>query len=287
MENILYIIDGHGLIYRAYYAFIRNPLITIKGENTSAIFGFMRMILRLISDHNPQYLVCVFDTKEKTFRHKIYSEYKAKRLKAPEDLTIQAETIKNLVESLGIKGLEMDGYEADDIIGTLVERACEKKFKSVIVTSDKDILQLVDESVSVYANKKGISEVDIMDRDRVYEVWRVWPENMTDLLALMGDQSDNIPGVRGIGKTTALNLIQEFGNIEYLYENLDKIEKEKTRNLLIQGKNDALLSKKLVTIKHDVPIDFNLQDFTIKSFPKKEGITLLTEKELHSIAGEL
>ena len=144
MEERLYIIDGHGLVYRAYYAFIRRPLLTTKGENTSALFGFMRMILKLIHDESPQYIVCVFDSRKPTFRHKLYPAYKAKRQKAPEDLLSQVETIKTLVDKLGIAVIEVPGYEADDIIGTITEKAKGKGMKCTIVSSVKDVLQLVD-----------------------------------------------------------------------------------------------------------------------------------------------
>jgi DNA polymerase-1 len=203
MENTLYIIDGHGLIYRAYYAFIKRPLLTTKGENTSALFGFMRMLLRLIHDEQPDYLICVFDAKGKTFRHELYPEYKAKRLKAPEDLAHQVEAIKTILPALGISILEVEGYEADDLIGSIVEKAVKIPVKSVIVSGDKDILQLVDDRVTVLANKKGISEVEVMNQKKVYDTWGVRPENIIDLLALMGDSSDNVPGVKGVGKKTA------------------------------------------------------------------------------------
>jgi len=287
MEKVLYLIDGHALIYRAYYAFIRRPLITTKGENTSAIFGFMRMVLKMMSDERPEYLACVFDSKSKTFRHDMYREYKAKRLAAPEDLKDQVETIKELVQRLGIASEEMDGFEADDIIGTVVEKARNQGFRSVIISGDKDILQLVGGSVTVYANKKGLSEIDIMDRKRVEEVWGVKPEHMTDLLALMGDQSDNVPGIKGIGQTIAVKLIQQFGSIESLYQNLKKVESNRTRELLTGGKEDALLSKQLVSIRTDVPLEVRFDNYRIADFPKTEGIDLLLEKELNSIAAEL
>jgi len=287
MEKVLYIIDGHGLVYRAYYAFIRRPLVTTKGENTSAVFGFMRMMLKMMNDEKPKYLVCVFDSKKKTFRHELYSEYKAKRMKAPEDLMSQVDTIKDLVEKLGLTKVEMDGYEADDIIGTMVNKAQSEGFRCVIVSGDKDILQLVGENAIVYANKKGISEVEVMDPQKVYELWGVRPENIIDFLSLMGDQSDNVPGVRGVGQANALKLIKKFGRIENLFENLNAVDNEKIKSLLEKGKNDAFLSKQLVTIKRDVPIDFQIENYRIEDFPRKEGINLLAEKELNSIAGEL
>jgi DNA polymerase-1 len=287
MADTLYIIDGHGLIYRAYYAFIRRPLITTKGENTSAIFGFMRMVLKLMSDCGPKYLACAFDPRGKTFRHEEYPEYKAKRMKAPEDLHAQAETIKELMEKLGIAGLEIEGYEADDIIGTICAHATRAGMNVVVLSSDKDILQLVNEHVSVYASKKGISDVEILDSRKVEELWGVRPEQMPDLLALMGDQSDNIPGVRGIGKTTAVKLIQQFGSIDRLYAEIDRVEKERIRTLLAEGRESAFLSRSLVTIRRDAPLQFDPDGFSIEGFPGEEGVSILEDKEMGSLVMEM
>lgn len=287
MENTVYIIDGHGLIYRAYYAFINRPLLTTKGENTSALFGFMRMLLRLIHDEQPHYLICVFDAKGKTFRHELYPEYKAKRQKAPDDLARQVEAMKTILLALGISVLEAEGYEADDLIGSIVDMAGKVPMKSVVVSGDKDILQLVDERVTVLANKKGISEVEVMDPKKVYDTWGVWPENIIDLLALMGDTSDNVPGVKGVGKKTAQELIQQFGTIESLFEHIEDVKKEKIRSLLEKGREDALLSRRLVMIRKDAPVDIRIEDFLFSDFPRNEGIELLIVRELNSIAAEL
>jgi DNA polymerase-1 len=287
MKDALYIIDGHGLVYRAYYAFIKRPLITTKGENTSAVFGFMRMLLKLIQDEEPEYLVCTFDTRGKTFRHQQFPEYKAKRLKAPEDLHVQVESIKEIIGKLGIRSIEWDGYEADDLIGTLSDQAKASGMRTVILSSDKDILQLVGDTVAVYVNKKGISEMEILNSEKVTEVWGVSPENITDLLALMGDQSDNIPGVKGIGRITAVDLVQKFKSIENLYEHLDTVEKENVRKLLAEGRDSAFLSKELVTIKRDAPIDFKLQEYRIDTFPMEDGIRILAEKEMGSLVADL
>lgn len=287
MDNLLYIVDGHVLIYRAYYAFMKRPLITAKGENISALYGFMRMILKFINDKKPDYLVFVFDSKEKTFRHKIYPQYKAKRLKPPSDLLAQVEIIKTLVEKLGLSKIEVSGYEADDVIGTIAEKALKYGMKSIIISSDKDVLQLVNDNITVYANKKGISEVDILDGEKVLDIWGVPPERIVDLLALMGDQSDNVPGVRGIGQTGAVKLIQKFGSLEDLYNNLERLDNERIKRILEEGRNDAFSSKELVTIKKDAPVNFILETFLMKDFPKEDGITLLMEKELNSIVDEL
>jgi len=287
MAETLYIIDGHGLIYRAYYAFIKRPLITSKGENTSAIFGFMRMVLKIMQDCRPRHLACAFDPRGKTFRHEEFPAYKAKRMKAPEDLHTQAETIKELVEKLGITRLEVEGYEADDIIGTLCTRASEAGMNTVVLSSDKDILQLVDDHVSVYASRKGISEIELLDSRKVEELWGVRPDQIPDLLALMGDQSDNIPGVRGIGKTTAVELIQQFGSIEGIYSDLDRVGKERTRKLLLEGRESALLSRDLVTIRRDAPLNFDPESYRVEGFPGKDGIAILADKEMGSLVLEL
>ena len=287
MENTLYILDGHGLIYRAYYAFINRPLITTKGENTSAIFGFMRMLLKLLQDEEPSHLVCAFDPRGKTFRHERFPEYKAKRMKAPEDLHVQGELIKRIVEKLGITQVEVEGFEADDVIGTLSSQATALGMKTVILSGDKDILQLVDESVSVHTSKKGISEVEVLHIEEVEAQWGVRPGQMIDLLALMGDQSDNIPGVRGIGKATAIKLIQQFGSLDEIYDRIEEVDRERTRKLLMEGREDALLSRDLVTIRRDVPITFDTEECRLDEFPREEGITMLSDRELGSIVAEL
>jgi len=287
MKKVLYLIDGHALIFRAYYAFIRRPLVTRQGENTSAIFGFMRMLLRLMLDEKPEYLVCTFDTREKTFRHERYPEYKSKRLKAPEDLHAQVEAIKSIIGGLGIARVEMSGFEADDVIGTLSYKASEQGLKTVILSGDKDVLQLVNDNVTVYANKKGISDIDVLDSGRVAEVWGVKPGQIVDLLALMGDQSDDIPGVKGIGQKTATDLIRQFKSLDGVYEHLDEVESSRIAGLLEQGRESAYLSRDLITIRRDVPLDFDLGVFNIKDFPGKKGLDLLRQKELDSIVNDL
>jgi DNA polymerase-1 len=287
MQNTLYILDGHGLIYRAYYAFINRPLITTKGENTSAIFGFMRMLLKLLQDEEPSHLVCAFDPRGKTFRHERFPEYKAKRMKAPEDLHVQGELIKRIVEKLGITRVEVEGFEADDVIGTLSSQATALGMKTVILSGDKDILQLVDESVSVYTSKKGISEVEVLHMEEVEAQWGVRPGQMIDLFALMGDQSDNIPGVRGIGKATAIKLIQQFGSLDEIYDRIEEVDRERTRKLLMEGREDALLSRDLVTIRRDAPITFDTEGYRLDEFPREEGITMLSDRELGSIVAVL
>jgi DNA polymerase-1 len=204
----------------------------------------------------------------------MYPEYKAQRMKAPEDLISQGETIRTLVEKLGISKLEMEGYEADDLIGTLADKAREDNIETVIISGDKDILQLVNDSTTVLVNRKGISEIEEMDREKVFDQWGVWPEKIIDLFALMGDKSDNVPGVKGIGQTTAVKLIQEFGSLENIYKNIGAVGSERLRNMLNEDRGGAFLNCRF-------------EDYGIEDFPKKIGIDLLQEKELYMIADEL
>jgi len=287
MNETLYLIDAHALAFRAYYAFIRQPLFTTGGENTSALFGFMRMILKLMRDESFRYLACVFDSRKKTFRYELYPQYKANRVKTPQDLLSQIEIIKETTSKLGIPVIEIEGYEADDVIGTISTLSSRQGMRTVIVSGDKDILQLVNDNITVYAPKKGITEIEVMDGKKVVELWGVEPEKMVDLLALMGDHSDNIPGVKGIGEVWAVKLIRQFGSLENLYRNINLVEKERIRKNLIQGKEEAFLSRELVVIKRDAPLDFKPELLNIQDFPGKEGLSILKQKEMNTIVAEL
>ncbi|MFW6181454.1 MAG: DNA polymerase I [Spirochaetota bacterium] len=287
MSKTLYLVDGHGLIFRAYYAFIRRPLMTSRGENTSALFGFMRMLLRLVADHQPGHLVCVFDPPGRTFRYTLFPEYKAKRLKAPEDLLEQAELIREVLDALGLPRMEVEGYEADDVIGTLARSARSRGIRTVVLSSDKDILQLAGEDTTVYASKKGISEMEKMDPEAVRREWGVGPERIVDLLALTGDQSDNVPGVKGVGRTTAVRLIGELGSLEDIYENLERVQPERVRRMLAEGREQAFLSRELVTLRTDAPVELDMERFSLGSFPRREGMVLLAEKEMGTVVDDL
>ncbi len=278
------ILDGFALIFRAFYAFIRNPLKTSKGEPTSAIFGFVRMLIKLIKDYQPDYFVVALDSPAKTFRHSIYKEYKANRTEAPDDLKMQIPIIKDLINKFQLASLEMDGYEADDIIGTLCEKYKENSDLDVIVvTGDKDILQLVEGNVKVITSSKGVSDVIEYDRDKVHEKWGVYPEKIIDLFALMGDSSDNIPGVKGVGPKAANELLSQFASVEDVYNNLDQITKEKLKEKLLKDQSNALLSKELVTINRNVPIEYDIEDFSNTNIAQEEAIQILKTYELNVI----
>lgn len=285
MKKKLFILDGHALCYRAYYAFIKNPLTNSKGQNTSAIFGFARMLLKLIREQAPDYLAVAFDPPKKSFRFRLYEEYKANRQKMPDDMRSQVDEIKRMVTTLGITLLENPDYEADDILGTAAEQFSSDELEVYLVTGDKDAYQLVKNNVRIYANTKGISEYEIYDSDGVKNKTGLVPEQIIDYMALMGDSSDNIPGVKGIGEKTALKLITEYGTIDRIYENVDSI-KGKTGELLKSGKDMAYLSKDLVTIRRDVPFGKNLSDMAFTNIDPSAAAEYFNDLEMASIIND-
>ncbi|MCU0846862.1 MAG: DNA polymerase I [Spirochaetes bacterium] len=282
MKKKLYIVDGHALCYRAYFAFIKNPLINSDGQNTSAIFGFARMLLKLIKEEKPDYIAVAFDPPKKSFRFELYPEYKANRQKMPPDLKSQVEEIKNLVDVLGIKRLmEMD-YEADDILGTVAKNLASRDMEVMLVTGDKDAYQLVGPNVRIYANKKGITEYEIYDEKEVKSKLGLPPGKVIDYMALTGDSSDNVPGVKGIGEKTAQKLIESFGSLEKLYERIDEI-KGKQKELLIAQRDMAFLSRTLVTIKTDIPVDLDVESMKIPEIFNDETKEYFRKMEMPSI----
>ena len=231
----LFIIDGYAILYRAHYALIRNPLITSYGFHTSALFGFSNHLIKIIKDENPDYLVCAFDSKEKTFRHKMYSKYKANRPEMPEELQAQIPHLWELLEGMNIPVLKKPGFEADDIIGTITESMSNKEIESYIVSGDKDFMQLINDKVFLYTPGKRNASPDIYDREGVINKWGLPPEKIIDLLALMGDSSDNVPGVAGVGVKTAVKLLKEYDNIESVLDNASKISNKRVHNGLVNG----------------------------------------------------
>tara|TARA_B100001093_G_scaffold235748_1_gene225952 strand:- start:1281 stop:3995 length:2715 start_codon:yes stop_codon:yes gene_type:complete len=273
-QKRLFIIDGYATLYRAHYALIRNPLTNTAGMPTSAIFGFANQVFQLIEEENPDYLVAAFDSKGKNFRHEIFPDYKANRSEMPDEIQTQLPYLWTLLEGMNIPVLRVQGVEADDIIGTVAKQCIDKDFQCNIVSGDKDFMQLINHSTFLYAPQARKREKEIFDSKRVVAKWGVGPKNIIDLLGLMGDSSDNVPGVQGVGPKTAMKLINEYGNIENIYENIDSIKNEKMREKLLSNKANAILSKQLVTILTDVNIEASVEDFKIKemNFDKMEDI---------------
>jgi DNA polymerase I len=255
----LFLLDGAAVAYRAYFAFIKNPLTNSKGLNTSAVFGFLTILFALLEKEKPDYFAVVLDSREPTFRHKKYKEYKATREKMPDDMAESLPYIDKVVEALNLPRLILPGYEADDIIGTLVTRAKKEKIQSFIVSGDKDFMQLIGPDVKMY-NPKRPDDIVVMDEKDVLEKFGVKPEQVIDVLALMGDASDNVPGVPGVGEKTASALINEYGSFENLYKNIDKVAKPKLKEMLLKNKALAELSYELVTIECDTPIKAEIEE---------------------------
>ena len=254
----LVIIDGNSLANRAFYA-IRTELTTTDGLPTNAIYGFTNMLVRLMDEENPDFLAVAFDKPGPTFRHLEYDEYKATRKGMPDELGVQMPLIKEILAAFHIPALEADGYEADDIIGTAAKKCEEAGHECLIITGDRDALQLVSNLTRAMLTKKGISETEIYDEEAVRKYLGVNPEYVPDIKGLAGDASDNIPGIPGIGEKTAVKLIKAFGNLEDILKNVDTVKPERTKRLLEEYRDQARLSKKLATIVREVPIDFDIE----------------------------
>lgn len=262
----LFLIDGHAMVYRAHFAMIRNPLITTDGRHTSALFGFINSMFKILRDENPEYIAIVFDSREKTFRHEMYPEYKATREKMPDELREQFPHLWRLVDAMNIPRLEMPGYEADDIIGSLASMAKNEGIKSYIVSGDKDFMQLVDEDIQIYSPGRLSKPTIIYDREKVIEKWGVTPEQIIDLLGLMGDSSDNVPGVAGVGKKNAVKLIEEYGSIGEALDHAEEVKNKRVREGLINGREVAILSRELVTILTDLPLSTSVDELERTDF---------------------
>ena len=282
-EKKLFLLDSYALIYRAYFAFIKNPRINSKGLDTSAVYGYLNSLLELIREEKPTHIATVFDLKGPTFRHEKYPEYKANRDAMPEGISGAIPYIKMSLEALNIPQVSLEGYEADDVIGTLSKHADKEGFKTYMVTPDKDFGQLVTANTFIYKPGTRFSGPKVMGVDEVCEKFGLNNiKQFIDFLGIMGDKSDNIPGVFGVGEKTAQKLITEYGSIEQVYEGIDNI-KGKLKEKLETSKENAFLSKDLVTINTNAPVKFSFDDFKIKE-PNFQQIELLfKELEFNNI----
>lgn len=282
MKKAVYILDAYGLIYRSYFAFISKPLTNQDGKNVSAIFGFFRNLLALFRDYSPERFVAAFDSRTPTFRHEIYPEYKATRQKTPEDLHEQVPIIEELLTALGIQTLRQDGFEADDIIASVAERCRAEDRPCVIISGDKDLMQLVGGSVTILKPGK-MGGWEAVDEEGVRAEWGVGPELMLDLLSLTGDASDNVPGVKGVGDKTALKLLAEYGTLDGIYENVDKISGAIGAKVAA-GKDMAYFSKRLIALSPDVPIDRDLDSYACSELDRTAAARLLMREGLPTLA---
>ncbi|HPC99218.1 MAG TPA: DNA polymerase I [Bacteroidales bacterium] len=284
-EKKLFLLDAYALIFRSYYAFIRNPRITSGGMNTSAIFGFLLTLEEVLQKQKPTHIAVVFDTPEPTFRHKMFPEYKATRDETPEDIRKSVPYIKRMLEAFRIPVIECPGFEADDVIGTLAKRASEKGFMTYMMTPDKDFAQLVEENIFMYKPSRAGNESVIWGVDEVTKEFGIkHPEQVIDILGLMGDASDNIPGAPGIGPKTAMKLIAEFGTIENLLQNTGKLQ-GRTREIIESNAEKVLLSKKLATIEKNAPVQLDEAVLESKKTDAEKLKALFTELEFRTAAG--
>jgi len=281
MAKKLYIIDGHAHIYAAYYARMR-PLTGPSGEPTQAVYIFTAAILGLIQRHNPDMLVVAMDSKAPTFRSEIYSEYKANRPEMPDDMPAQIDRIEQILEAMNIPTLRLDGFEADDIIGTLAKKASKDGIDTYICARDKDMYQLVDDHTYIFDIKKG----EVLDDDALFEKYKIHPKDFLDVLALQGDTSDNVPGVPLIGEMNAVKLIQQYGSLDKLYKHVDEIKGKRGENLR-KFKEQAYLSKELVTIDCNVPIEIDDGALAVKEFNKAELTRIFTELGFNRLLTQL
>lgn len=279
----LFLLDAYALIYRSYYAFIKNPRVNSKGLNTSAIFGFVNTLEELLRKENPTHIAVAFDPPGGTFRHEAYEHYKAQREETPEDIRKAVPIIKSIIEAYNIKIVEIPGYEADDVIGTLAKLAEKESFDVYMMTPDKDYGQLTSDHIYIYKPKFIGSGFDVLDAKAVMEKYELsYPCQMIDLLGLMGDASDNIPGCPGVGPKTAQKLLQEYGSIENLLENTSSI-KGALKEKLESNKEQIIFSKFLATIKIDVPIEFNISDFERKEMDAEKIQSIFEELEFRTL----
>lgn len=283
MDKRLFLLDAYALIFRAYYALIRNPRITSKGKNTNAQFGFTNTLIDLINKEKPTHLAVCFDVEGKTERHTDFTDYKANRQEAPEDLVESIPEIKKIIEGFNIPCIGVEGYEADDVIGTLAWQAHDAGYEVFMVTPDKDYGQLVRDGVKIYKPGYQGGTIEIMGPAEVCTKWGIdRVEQVIDILGLMGDAVDNIPGIAGVGEKTAAKLLKEYGSLENVVANAENI-KGALGKKIVDGKASALLSKKLATIITNVPVQFHEEDFCLKEWNKPALIEVFTELEFKTL----
>ena len=281
----LVLIDGHAILHRAYHAF-PSTLKTRRGELVNAVYGFTRILLTVLEDLKPNFLAVAFDLPGPTFRHQEYVGYQLQRPEMDKELSGQIKRVYQLVKTLNIPAFTSSNFEADDVIGTLAKQAALKKVEVMIVTGDRDMMQLVNQKVKVYAPKRGFAEPEIFDEKKVKIFLGVNPKQIIDYKALVGDASDNYPGVSGIGPKTAVELLNQYGDLKTIYKNLKKI-KPLLAQKLKDGQDNACLSQKLATIVTKVPLKLNLKACLVHDYDHQKAVKLFEELEFKSLINKL
>jgi len=288
----LVLVDGNAILHRAYHAL--PPLTTRSGELVNAVYGFSTMLLKILEDLKPKYLAVAFDTPKPNFRHQEFIGYQAKRKKMDAELSQQIERVRQLVNVLNIPVFEAEGYEADDVIGTLARQAVEclnnkecSSFEVLIVTGDRDLMQLVNDEVKLFMPSRGLSEGQIIGEKEVKERMGVEPQKIIDYKALVGDQSDNYPGVLGIGPKTAISLLEQFGTLDEIYSHLDQIENRNIVEKLREGKESSFLSRKLAAIVTSAPVNLELNKCLASDYDKEKVISFFKELGFRSLISRI
>ncbi len=282
-QERVFLIDGMALAYRAFFAFVKNPLVNSKGENVSAVYGFTTIMLNILDNEKPDYFAVVFDTPEPTFRHKLFKEYKAQRAAMPEEMIDSLPRIRQMLEILNIPILEKPGFEADDIMGTLAKRAEHEGLQTVLVTGDKDLMQLISPNTLLYNPQKKGGKTEWLDEKSVEEKVGIPPEKIIDYLALMGDSSDNIPGVPNIGPVSAAKLLNEYDTLDEVLKNADKIANKRVRQSLQENVGLARLSKELATIHCDVPLELEPSQLLVGDADTEAAVSFFQEMEFRTL----
>ncbi len=279
------VLDGNSLVYRAFYA-LPLSMEASPGVYTNAVYGFLTMLLKIIGDYAPSHMAVAFDMEGPTFRHESYGQYKAGRRETPQELIPQFDIVREVLNGMGIKHYMLPSYEADDILGTIAKKVRNDGFETLLVTGDRDSFQLIDDNTSVLFTRKGISEVDMLTPENLVEKFGIAPDKVTDLKALMGDSSDNIPGIAGIGEKTALKLLGQFGDLKSTLDGYEQL-KGKLRERVENGREIALLSKKLAEIDCNIPLDFIVDECKLKDFASTKAASVLSKYGFKSILARL
>ena len=285
-QKRLVVIDGNHLIHRAFYA-IQSPLRTSNGEQTNAIYGFASMVLNIIESEHPDYIAMTFDERAPTFRHEAHDGYKATRKKTPDELHAQVPRIREMVKCFNMPIFSKEGYEADDMMGTLAKKAENEGISTHIVTGDMDMLQLINDNIIVAFPHKGYKEPTFFDAKAVHEKYQIYPDQVVDYKALVGDTSDNIKGVDGIGPKGASNLLAEYKTLDGIYDHLDDIASVNMRNKLVNDRDAAYFAKSLAQIVTDVPCEFNKEDAELGKLDYRALLKFFEEMEMKSLQNRL
>jgi len=284
----LVVIDGHAILYRAYHAL--PSLSAPNGRLVNAVYGFCRMLLKIIADFKPRYLLVAFDTPKPTFRHKKFIGYQIKRPKMDKELAGQIVIVKEVLQAMKIKFLAKEGYEADDIIGTITVQGSKLKpqsLKIIVVTGDRDLMQLVNKQTNLFVPIKGLSNGQLVDEGYVEKDLEIKPDQVVDYKALMGDNSDNYPGVAGVGPKTAVKLLQKFGSLDNIYCSLDKVESASLAAKLKKGKKAAYLSQDLARIRCSIPLKIKIKDLRLKDWRNKATVEVFKNLGFRSLVKEM